>query len=439
MILIFAPTLTPRLRYIAKLIFCDILKSDIQIVDNDAVFKEYRHAKLNYSRNRFDDEPFIYATDFLFTNSIEIPDVNLIEYEGETGFFETSDDSLLPFDPFASSFLMVSRIEEYGTGDSDNYGRFCARSSIAYRFGLLEKPLVNIWAKMLAESIQQIFPQLKFPKPSFRLISTIDIDNAWAYRNKGIFRSLASFAIDFLKADFKRVGERFRVLTGKTDDPYDTYNYLYQIFNARKQDVIFFFHLGNYARYDKSVSWKNSELTELIRNIAAKYKVGVHPSYKSADFGMEKRVTEEKQRLQKITGSLVERSRQHYLRLNFPETYRRLIAAGIKEDYTMGFHDLAGFRAGICTPFKFYDLEKEQEEPLTIYPFQVMDVTLRQYMKLSPEEAISKVKFLMDEVRNVGGTFIAIWHNESVSTVNEWRDYIKVFEYMNRQDSDNEQ
>lgn len=439
MILIFAPTLTPRLRYIAKLIFCDILKSDIQIVDNDAVFKEYRHAKLNYSRNRFDDEPFIYATDFLFTNSIEIPDVYLIEYEGETGFFETSEDSLLPFDPFASSFLMVSRIEEYGTGDSGNHGRFCASSSIVYRFGLLEKPLVNIWAKMLAESIQQIFPQFKFPKPSFRLISTIDIDNAWAYRNKGIFRTLASIAIDFFKADFKRVGERFRVLTGKTDDPYDTYNYLHQIFNARKQDVIFFFHLGNYARYDKSVSWKNSELTELIRNIAAKYKVGVHPSYKSADFGMEKRVTEEKERLQKITGSLVERSRQHYLRLNFPETYRRLIAAGIKEDYTMGFHDLAGFRAGICTPFKFYDLEKEQEEPLTIYPFQVMDVTLRQYMKLSPEEAISKVKFLMDEVRNVGGTFIAIWHNESVSTVNEWRDYLKVFEYMNRQDSDNEQ
>ena len=439
MILIFAPTITPRFRYITKLIFCDILKSEIQIVDNDAVFKEYHHAKLNYSRNRFDDEPFIYATDFLFTNSIEIPDVNLIEYEGETGFFETSEDSLLPFDPFASSFLMVSRIEEYGTGDSDNHGRFCASSSIAYRFGVLEKPLVNIWAKMLAESIQQIFPQLKFPKSSFRLISTIDIDNAWAYRNKGIFRTLASFAIDFLKADFKRVGERFRVLTGKTDDPYDTYNYLYQIFNARKQDVIFFFHLGNYARYDKSVSWKNSELTELIRNIAAKYKIGVHPSYKSADFGMEKRVTEEKQRLQKITGSLVERSRQHYLRLNFPETYRRLIAAGIKEDYTMGFHDLAGFRAGICTPFKFYDLEKEQEEPLTIYPFQVMDVTLRQYMKLSPEEAISKVKFLIDEVRNVGGTFIAIWHNESVSTVNEWRDYLKVFEYMNRQDSDNEQ
>jgi hypothetical protein len=437
MILIYSPTITPRLRYITKLIFCDILLSDVQIVDSVAVFKESGHAKLNYSQKQFDNEPFVQASDFLFTSSAELPDLNQIHYKGETGFFETSENSLMPFDPFAAAFLVVSRMEEYGTGTRDLHGRFCANSSLLFRFGLLNKPVVNIWANLLATELQQIYPQLKFPKPVFRLITSIDIDNAWAYRNKGFFRTLASFILDFLKADFKRVGERFRVITGKKKDPYDSYNYLFSLFNTKRQDVIFFFHLGNYARNDKPVSWKNVELRDLIRNIAGKYKVGVHPSYRSGDSGNEELVGIEKERLQVITGLKVELSRQHYLRLQFPETYRRLIAAGIIEDYTMGFHDMAGFRAGICTPYKFYDLEKEQEEPLTIFPFQVMDVTLRQYMKLSPEEAILKVESLIDEVRNVGGTFIGIWHNESVSSANEWKDYLKVFEFMNRQESGN--
>lgn len=437
MILIYSPTITPRLRYITKLIFCDILRSDVQIVDNVAVFKESGHAKLNYSQKQFDNEPFVKASEFLFSNSIELPEIKSLHYKGETGFFETSENSVMPFDPFAAAFLVVSRMEEYGTGTRDLHGRFCANSSLLFRYGLLNKPVVNIWANRLATELQQIYPQLKFPKPVFRLITTIDIDNAWAYRNKGFFRTLASLGRDILRTDFKKAGERFGVLIGKKEDPYDTYNYLDSVFRNASQDVIFFFHLGNYARYDKPVSWKKVELRDFIRNIAGKYKVGIHPSYRSGDSGNEELVGIEKERLQVITGFKVESSRQHYLRLQFPETYRRLITAGITEDYTMGFHDIAGFRAGICTPFKFYDLEKEQEEPLTIFPFQIMDVTLRQYMKLSPEGAILKVESLIDEVRKVGGTFIGIWHNESISSVNEWKDYFKVFEFMNQQKSGN--
>ena len=437
MILIYSPTITPRLRYITKLIFCDILRSDVQIVDNVAVFKESGHAKLNYSQKQFDNELFVKASEFLFSNSIELPEIKSLHYKGETGFFETSENSVMPFDPFAAAFLVVSRMEEYGTGTRDLHGRFCANSSLLFRYGLLNKPVVNIWANLLATELQQIYPQLKFPKPVFRLITTIDIDNAWAYRNKGFFRTLASLGRDILRTDFKKAGERFGVLIGKKEDPYDTYNYLDSVFRNASQDVIFFFHLGNYARYDKPVSWKKVELRNFIRNIAGKYKVGIHPSYRSGDSGNKELVGIEKERLQVITGFKVESSRQHYLRLQFPETYRRLITAGITEDYTMGFHDIAGFRAGICTPFKFYDLEKEQEEPLTIFPFQVMDVTLRQYMKLSPKEAIVKVESLIDEVRKVGGTFIGIWHNESISSVNEWKDYLKVFEFMNQQKSGN--
>ena len=39
-------------------------------------------------------------------------------------------------------------------------------------------------------------------------------------------------------------------------------------------------------------------------------------------------------------------------------------------------------------PFKFYDLKDESETELDIFPFAVMDVTLQQYLSLSPDEAL---------------------------------------------------
>lgn len=361
MVLIFSPTITPRLRYITNLIFCDILLSEVQVTDDVEVFSEADYPKLNYSDRQFNEEPFIKASEFLFSNSIKLPEIKPIPYKGEQGFFETSENSMMPFDPFASAFLIVSRIEEYYAGYRDLHGRFGANSSLLFRFDLLEKPIVNIWAKMLATKLKINYSQLNFPKSTFRLITSIDIDNAWAYRNKGLLRTLASLGRDIVRTDFKKAGKRFGVLVGKKEDPYDTYNYLDSLLDNKSQDVIFFFHLGNYAPYDKPVSWKNVQLRDLIRKIAGKYKIGIHPSYRSADKENKELVGIEKERLQEITGLKIERSRQHYLRLQFPETYRALIAAGITEDYTMGFHDMAGFRAGICTPFKFYDLEKEQD------------------------------------------------------------------------------
>ena len=120
------------------------------------------------------------------------------------------------------------------------------------------------------------------------------------------------------------------------------------------------------------------------------------------------------------------------MRLTLPETYRNLIAAGITEDYTMGHASQTGFRAGTCTPFYFYDLAEEKTTNLKVVPFQVMDVTMRDYMKLSPEETEREIEQLMDEVKKAGGTFVSIWHNETVTDSDRWKGYRAVFEKMNQ-------
>ena len=96
----------------------------------------------------------------------------------------------------------------------------------------------------------------------------------------------------------------------------------------------------------------------------------------------------------------------------------------------MGFADAAGFRAGIASPFQFFDLEENKITDLLIHPFQVMDASLQQYMKLSPEQAIGKIKEIVEEVKNVNGDFISLWHNESLSEWKEWTGWSEVYRQL---------
>jgi len=126
----------------------------------------------------------------------------------------------------------------------------------------------------------------------------------------------------------------------------------------------------------------------------------------------------------------VTKARQHFLMLHFPTTYRKLIDHDITDDYTMGFSGEVGFRASICTSFYFYDLEFEASTKLLIHPFAIMDATLKYYMQVKPENAISYIAPLIKEVKDVDGTFISLWHNESLSDMNPWEGWRPVYEQL---------
>ncbi len=431
MILIYSNKYSPRLEYIIRLIFKDILLSEVELTGDPDLFINSPYPKISYADSDPGNSLFLKASPLLFAEGWQFPEPQPVYFEGETGFFPTSADSFLPFDPFASAFFVVSRMEEYRPDKRDRHGRFPATGTLLFRCGLLEKPVVNRWARMIADKLEEKYGRPLFPGPSFSFLPTIDVDNAWAYLHKGFFRTAGAFLKDTLKADFTSVAERFRVLTGGKADPYDTYSYLEHQFRNREGKVRFFFLLGHYSLFDKSIPWKNSHFRKLISAISRKYPVGIHPSWLSSQSGNPGLLKMEKERLETVILKPVYRSRQHYLRLTFPDTYQNLVKAGIREDYSMGFPEMAGFRAGICTPFFFYDLTKEETTSLKIFPFQVMEVTLAQYMGLEPAGALQKTGKLMEEVRSAGGLFSSVWHNESLSDAGRWKGFRKVFEEMN--------
>ena len=432
MLLIFSEEITPRIKYITQLIFTQILQVEILLTSNSADFKNSTLPKINYSFKKFTDEFYIKPNQIMQSNTLVTPTINSVWYNGEKYFFESSEDSILPFDPLAASFYLVTRYEEYTEKTLDKFGRYPVEKSILTKYNLLKKPIVNIWANLLAIKLTEKYPNFKFPKRNFKFISTIDVDNAWAYKHKGFIRTSGAILKSVAKGNLSELKSRLKVLTGTEKDPYDSYEYLDSVFKGNEEKIKFFFLLGDYKQFDKNISHRNKHYKNLIQNTKEKYSVGIHPSFASSKNEGEYKVKMEKTRLEKISKSEVVQSRQHYLQLKFPKTYRQLIKAGITEDYTMGYSAQIGFRAGICTPFYFYDLKKEKTTNLSIIPFQIMDGTLRHYLQLSVEDALTEIENIIHEIKNVGGTFVTIWHNETVNNKGLWEGYQQLFEKINK-------
>src|SRR5690606_31993815 len=183
------------------------------------------------------------------------------------------------------------------------------------------------------------------------------------------------------------------------------------------------------GQYDRSLSMHSPRLHRYLKGINDFCEVGIHPSYRSNE--NIKIMEEELHRLEHVLNRDVTKSRQHFLKLSFPETYRNLLELEITDDYSMGFAAQTGFRAGICIPFRFYDLEMEAETPLRVHSFPFMDGTFIYYKGTGPKEALTEIHHYIKICRKYGGTFIPIWHNRIYSEKGpEWKGWNEIFEEM---------
>ena len=428
MLIIYTPKITSRHKYIFKLFFNEIHQIKFQITEREDEFKAFDGAKLNYSNTSFEDEIFIESIGLLNEKGINQQDINVSPQNNIPAFFQSQSDSSMGFDVFSASFYLVSRYEEYLPFVKDIHQRFQAENSLAYKHDFLQKPLINIWAKSLMQKIKQKHPDLEVISPTYNYISTIDIDNAFYYLEKGFVRSLAGFFASLFSFDFNGIQQRFAVLLGKQKDPYDTYDAQLKLQKEYNLKVIYFILLADYGLNDKNISFTKRKFQLLIKRLADYASIGIHPSYGSnTNFA---KLPKEIKRLEGITKREVTKSRQHFLKLTLPETYNQLVDFGIRDDYTMGFASAIGFRASICSAYTFYNLDTETILPIKIHPFAVMDATLLYYLKLSPEQSLTQISALIEEVKNVNGTFISLWHNDTFSNYKQWEGWESVYKEM---------
>ncbi|ADY29948.1 polysaccharide deacetylase family protein [Cellulophaga lytica] len=408
MLLIYTHKITPRFTYIMKHLFGKILGVEVTLTTKVEDFIKHSGAKITYSKQPLQNEFFIRSNDLLYQQGITDLEINIGDWDGTPCFFATGERSNIPFDVFAASFYLISRYEEYLPHVKDEHGRYPVKDSLAYKYNFLEQPVVDIWMYKVLDALLVQFPDLVYKKRAYQYTSIIDVTTSHCYAHRGIMRSLGGLFLDVFTLKFKRVFQRVSVWFNPKKDPYNNFDYLINLHKANTVKSMFFFQFANYSTFDKNVSTTNNKFKYLIKSVADYSVVSLAASYNS--FSNLEILKEEKRKLAAVINRPIKYVRFRYNRVEIPATYKALVDADFREDFTMGYTHCMGFRAGTCSPFSFYDIHLESQQPIKIHPFAVHNYSL---ITLKNEKAIfKKLDALYHQLHKVNGTLVTIFSNE---------------------------
>lgn len=423
MLLVYSHKITPRLKYTFKQICTRILGIPVRFTTTIEDFIAHNSLKMSYTRQPLSNEIFIRSHELLFEQGLNDLDINVSTWEDTKCFFANGEKSALPFDIFAASFYLLSRYEEYLPHVKDEYGRFMAKDSLGFKSKFLHQPVVDIWAYKFKALLKLQYPDFDYPKRDYKISPVIDVPTAYNYKLKGVMRTIGGTLKDVFGFRFKELYTRYAVLFGFKNDPFDTFKYIINKQKQTKFKFVVFFLIGDFSTYDKNINVQKRKFVSLIKQVSDYCNIGLKASY----FALENKETlkKEKLRLEAVTNRAIHASRQSFSKLNLPEAYRNLVELEVPEDYTMGYIDYLGFRAGTCTPFFFYDLDYEIQTPLKINTYHVLDnALLKTQSLLDKKQALNN---LIAEVKKVNGTFVSVFHNYTFSNNEKWKGYKDLF------------
>jgi hypothetical protein len=379
-----------------------------RITTSTEEFTQSEGAKISYSSTQFLFPVLnILPVGLVFDNDIRQIEVENGHWQEKKTLFPTNKEGFYPFDIISAVFFMVSRYEEYLPFTPDQYGRFTEAQSISGKLGFTNQPIVHYWVNDLATHLSQHFEGWNIRQKRGAILFTYDIDVAYAFKGRPFSRHFLSLGKDVVRSNWENIKAKIASRFGSKSDPFDTYNL---IFNNPVGKLFLFLLAQKKGQYDNNLPPKSASLQRLIRSVAAQFPIGIHPSFYSTD---DKRLLlAEKNILTKISGKHIQKARQHFLRLRFPVTYRQLLAAGITSDYSLAYAEKPGFRAGICTPYPFFDIEENIETELFIHPTVIMDSTFRDDLKISAGDSLPVYREMLKTVLSIGGEFVCIWHND---------------------------
>ncbi len=254
---------------------------------------------------------------------------------------------------------------------------------------------------------------MNFEKPKFNEKLTIDIDHpfylhgiSWGKKIKRILKILFN--------------QNFNSFFDIKKDVFYTYDWIIDHFEKPQ----FFFLLSQNTKFDSSISPNYKPYQTIIKYIAKKTSIGIHPSFDSSE-NLDL-IKNEINLLENIANQKVIHSRQHFLKYQF-KTLNFLNQQGIEKEWSSCFWDKLGFKNGIAITFSFYDLENEQITQLKREPAIAMDRTFLSYLNSNPALAKAKINELKEKVKIYGGNFNLITHNETFSNFGEWKNWKEVF------------
>lgn len=355
-------------------------------------------------------------------------------------FTETGAE--IHYDILGLTYWMLNRLEEIGRSDLDNHERFSAKSSHAWKYNYLDRPIVDEWLNILEQVIKRVWPGLKLKKHQFNIKVSHDVDmpSRFAFSSPAsVIRSMASLIINnkniklALMAPFIYLGSKDKI---HPLDPYNTFDWLMSVSEKNNLTSAFYFICG---RTDESKDALYEPDHPIIKKIMLEiykrgHEVGLHPSYNS--YNNPEQIKSEAQRLKKVCKELgIKQSqwggRMHFLRWSHPTTLQAWNDAGMSYDSTLGYADQPGFRCGTCHDYTGFNPITDTILNIKVRPLIVMECTVidKRYLGLGyTDKSLQTFIDLKNKCKTVRGNFTILWHNNRFSIELERQLYKRVLE-----------
>lgn len=413
---IFSAKRNHRFNYIVNEFFERRLGWSVTVFTNLDGFAEADGARFNYSDRKIDGVPHVIPAKIIFEKRIQEQDLD-ISNQDIFKLYSTKSNTL-GFDPLAAAFYLLSMYEDYLPHREDEHGRYESSESLTVKHSVHQEPLVDHYAILVSEWLRSYYPSLLPINKSAQVSVTIDVDQLFAVKAKGLARSLLGLMVDTFKG---KLLSRIAILTGRALDPNEIYDDIIALCQSKNIPITFFFQVGDNSRFDINNPPHLNEVKQRVNEIALSAEAGVHPSYFSSDD--HEKLESEVDRLRSILTTPVTKSRQHFLRYKLPKTFRELSELGITDDYSIGFTDRNGFRASTCKPFRLFDLERDEVTSVTAHPMTTMD-TCSQNLHHDSKKALEEMVKLKKSIQEVGGEMITTWHVEVLTGQRgDWSSY----------------
>ena len=332
-----------------------------------------------------------------------------MEWEGDT--------CVVYADLLASTYFLMTRYEEMlRRSVRDTHGRFPGRESLPYRAGFIHRPVIDEYRLLLRRWLRQCQVRVPDVERGVRQVYlTHDVDAPFRYRSwKGLVRSLLEG-----RGILRSLQSKFGSLE---QDPYYTFPWIFRqdgiledVLGRGRCHTLLFLRSGGRCVEDKPYyNLRSSDMKQLIKEAHLhRIKFGLHASYQAGLSPTE--VVQERKILEIQVGEPIRFNRNHYLTSREPEDLDQLEAAGITDDFTMGYADVSGFRLGTARPVRWINPVTRRISTLRLHPLLIMDCSLDEpkYMGLDYPAALNYCSRLIDQVYDTGGEVVLLWHNTS--------------------------
>lgn len=313
---------------------------------------------------------------------------------------------------------VFTKAEEYDYSMLDRHERF--------RYYLSKHR--NVFEPQVSKFLIENGFDVKYPEEKkFAVCLTHDIDVLYFPKLGTLFDSSKSLLKGQIKSSFNKVGS----LINKKYNPWWNIKEIIKL--EEKYDAKSSFYFLTVDKDELNFNFNVEDLEPELKYIVDKgWEVGLHGGFE--EYNNLEKIKEKKMRLEKVLNKKVEGYRNHYLKFKVPDTWEILYKAGFEYDTTFGYADCAGFRNGMCHPFKPFNILTGKEIDIFEIPLTIMDNTLFDYMRLDMAGAWKIIKLLIDTVEKYKGVITILWHNTYM--VNEtYRLYEKILSYCAKQNA----